>query len=705
MEISWRLGVSGDFATASSWNLAVVPGPADDATIGVKGTYTVTSSVDETVDSLVIAKRHTTLFIAGPSNFAMTNGGVNDGTILVDNGSALNVGTIGQRTTLTNLGNLDLNAAGSETALAIAGDVSLQGNGNVNLSGGGGFATNVATITGNGTLSTDNAISGDGRIGVTTLINEAGGIIDASSGALLITSGLVENSGILESTLGGALDFYPGSATIDNTRRGIIEANGANTSVDLDGVGGITIVGGTLETKGPNAVIELTTGNGVLDGTQPGNPINIEGQFLVEGDATLELKGTIHNTGVITAYAPGGGAWIVAQGDVTLEGGGRIALTNTAPNLAVSAIWGGVLINVDNVIFGTGAIDENQAAAVPSGSFINEAQGTIDANAYAPLVIAGVGPDTNAGLMEATHLGTLLIENVTIDNYLKTTDGTVEAGKDSIVDLGNAAITGGLVTALHGAIIQAEQGSNAITGALITNAGTLGAEGANLSIIGDVANTGTLDANNATLTIDGAVSGGKATIEGSGEINFDGASAVNVTFAAGNSNAILALDMPSEFTGTVSGFATGDYIDLQNINFADDPTLSFSSKTHLLTVADSVSGVTDAITFKGAVGSFSAQSDGDAGTLIADSPPTSNIAAVSHDHDTFAFAPNLGESTIANSNVHSASIDPPKPEFADLVTFRAQVHQDLEYPIAHDATDIAHHAALLGAQHTHDFLV
>jgi hypothetical protein len=48
-------------------------------------------------------------------------------------------------------------------------------------------------------------------------------------------------------------------------------------------------------------------------------------------------------------------------------------------------------------------------------------------------------------------------------------------------------------------------GAGAITGAVVTNAGTIGAEGANLSIVGDVANTGTLDANNATLVISGNV--------------------------------------------------------------------------------------------------------------------------------------------------------------------------------------------------------
>ena len=90
MLISWRQGVSGDFATASNWNPAAVPGPVDDVTIGAKGTYTVTSSVNETVDALSILDKHATLFVTGASNFATTNG-VNDGTIVVDSGSSLSI--------------------------------------------------------------------------------------------------------------------------------------------------------------------------------------------------------------------------------------------------------------------------------------------------------------------------------------------------------------------------------------------------------------------------------------------------------------------------------------------------------------------------------------------------------------------------------------------------------------------------------------
>ena len=93
MNISWTQGVNGNFATASNWNPAVVPGPGDDAIIGAKGTYTVTSSVAETVDSLNIADKHATLLIDGASSFFDTFGGVNDGTLVVDGSSSMFIGT------------------------------------------------------------------------------------------------------------------------------------------------------------------------------------------------------------------------------------------------------------------------------------------------------------------------------------------------------------------------------------------------------------------------------------------------------------------------------------------------------------------------------------------------------------------------------------------------------------------------------------
>ena len=254
MLISWRQGVSGDFATASNWNPAAVPGPADDARIGAKGTYTVTSSINETVDSLTIAKQSITLLIAG-GTFTTTNGGVNDGTVTVDTGSAFDVGTTGGSSTLTNLANVDLNA----TAFVFNGDASLEGNGKVTLSD-----DPHNSISGD-SLSSNNIISGAGTISVTTLVNEVGGTIDATGvNSLSIVSsfgiGPIENSGTLESTNRNHLSTVGGLeiefARITNTPLGIIEANGPNTKIELLNC---RVVGGTLETRGANAVIDISS--------------------------------------------------------------------------------------------------------------------------------------------------------------------------------------------------------------------------------------------------------------------------------------------------------------------------------------------------------------------------------------------------------------------------------------------------------------
>jgi hypothetical protein len=630
--VSWKFGVSGDFATASNWSPAAVPGPADDVTIGTKRTYTVTSSANETIDSLTITDKHATLLITGQSVFS-TSSGVNDGTITVDSGSNLSIS------------NFTFPPPGS-----------------------------------------------------------------------FVNSGTLEAKNTNNLSIGGSLSFS--QETITNTPQGVIEANGANTRVNLGATGNTTIVGGTLETQGANAVINMGGGGGdltsggtigsgtTLDGTQPGNPVNIVGNVVGTFEAAIGLIGTINNHGVITIG--GDFPWLVCEGNVTLDGGGDITMTDPfIPTLNFApSIFGGVLTNVDNTISGTAVIGQMETSGGLGphvGTFINEAKGTIDADASTPILITGIGPDTNAGLMEATQGGTLLIDGVTIDNFLHHAKGTVEAGQNSTVGLENATITGGLVKALSGSIIEAEQGSNIITGAHVKNAGTIGAESADLTIVGDVHNhKGDLDANNATLVIDGAVKGGTATLEGTGEIEFGGASSAHVKFAA-NAEATLKLDDPLTFKGTVSGFTAGNYIDLTDIDFANKPTLHYSLKKEVLTVTDNVTHVTDTIKFEGVIGSFSAQSDGSAGTLITVSSPT-NMVSVSHCQDSFVFHSHPGENAAANFNAHNDVLDPPHSEFANLAALLTEAHHDAA---VHDGTEIAtlDHAMALAAHQAHGFLV
>jgi hypothetical protein len=149
------------------------------------------------------------------------------------------------------------------------------------------------------------------------------------------------------------------------------------------------------------------------------------------------------------------------------------------------------------------------------------------------------------------------------------------------------------------------------------NAGMIVANGGNLFISVSVENSGTLEASNGkTLTITGTVTGGTAVIHGAGNIVFEGPSSANVTFDAG-STGILDLFDATQFTGTVAGMssAPGAAIDPQNIAFADDPTVNFNARTHLLTVTDPVTHVTDKIKIVG-TGTFTASLAGDGITTL-----------------------------------------------------------------------------------------
>jgi hypothetical protein len=64
-------------------------------------------------------------------------------------------------------------------------------------------------------------------------------------------------------------------------------------------------------------------------------------------------------------------------------------------------------------------------------------------------------------------------------------------------------------------------------------------------------------------------------------------------------------------------------------------------------------------------------------------------AATGHAADTFVFAPNFGQNTITNFNVHNDTLELPKSEFADLATVLGDAHQNgIDTVIAHDAHDM-----------------
>jgi hypothetical protein len=320
----WQVG-NGDFNVGTDWSSLVPPTLGVDTRISAAGTYTVTSSADETTNSLVTGKGATLAINA--STFTITNGtgtGANAGTIAVTDGATLQVGC-----TFKNTGTVQLNSVFVPTKLVLSSDVVLSGAGDVTLSDSD--QNEIATAIGAQATFTNlaNTISGAGLIGTgdgtLTLINNK--IIDATgiNNALVIDTGTaVVNTGTLESTAVAGLTLYD---DINNTG-GLIYAASTGSSVNLNG---ITVSGGKLNIVA-GATAEATGGTDSLDGMT----ITDKGVLEATHDSTMTFSDT-------TVNATGG----------TVEASDAITLSAATILLSDATINGGTLTTSDGCVIET----------------------------------------------------------------------------------------------------------------------------------------------------------------------------------------------------------------------------------------------------------------------------------------------------------------------------------------------------------------
>jgi len=89
---------------------------------------------------------------------------------------------------------------------------------------------------------------------------------------------------------------------------------------------------------------------------------------------------------------------------------------------------------------------------------------------------------SNAGLLEATSHGVLVLDT----NVANTSTGIVKAAASgSHIELDGATITGGTISDVSGSFIDSIGGASEIsTATTLVNAGRLGAEGGDLTIVG-----------------------------------------------------------------------------------------------------------------------------------------------------------------------------------------------------------------------------
>jgi hypothetical protein len=524
-QIDWKNTAGGDFNTGSNWSGGVVPGPADDAIINAatKSGYTVSASVSDTVNSIQTIAL-TTLAING-GTFTASSGsgtGANAGTIAVGNNTAFDAGG-----TLSNTGKVTLNSGGNVTSFVVgAANLTLSGGGSVALTDNGqNFivgATAAATLT-----NVDNKISGAGTIGNggMILVNQAKGVIDATGANALVlsaTGGTATNGGELEGAGTGGL-------TIDGMT--VINSSGGSllgvSAVNLESA---TLIGGTLKTIG-TGVIDTVDRGSLLDGTT--TAVTNQGVLDISNNTSLNIQGTIANTGTIAMNSGGNVTQLVVTTKSATLSGGTVNLTDNSQNFILGTIIGprggqtvSTLTN-SGVIQGGGNIGSNLVLtntatidATDGNNAIIIATGNVN--------VAGSNVVANSGTLESTNpgklsgLGGLVLSGVTVVNS-GTTGLILANGLHTHVDLQGATIRGGELDTLSGGVIQTaanDRGSllDGVAAPVINEGALLINNNSSLTIQGSISNIGTISLASGGNVTQLVVSTKNATITG-GAVN------------------------------------------------------------------------------------------------------------------------------------------------------------------------------------------
>jgi hypothetical protein len=380
MSHSWMSG-NGDWNTASNWTNGL---PASDSTalITASGSYTVTSSRENTVAILEMANGATLAINAHEVNVLQgTGSGALAGTIEIGNATSLVLGSFNQQQGATkqnpagdggnaaykNTGTIIIQSGGF---LKVKDAVQINGGGKIVLTGHGRIAAYELPTSGSlGQLTNESTISGSGIIasGSTDpyliFINGANGVIDGNGNgtneplAITVADAGFSNEGLLQAS--GPSGVLSLGEKIKNSGR-IVSAS-AGAMVQL---GGAEIDGGTISTVA-GAVLQAQEGNNVINTT---TPIANAGSIECSG-GNLTVTGSVNNSGALTV-GPGSVLRIegeVTGGTATIYGSGKLELGGpSSVNVSFDPASNGILLlNSAEKYTGTIAgMDVNAAASI-----------------------------------------------------------------------------------------------------------------------------------------------------------------------------------------------------------------------------------------------------------------------------------------------------------------------------------------------------
>jgi plastocyanin len=471
-----------------------------------------------------------------------TSAGVSNAGTIEATGTA---GLIIQNTTVTQSG------AGVIEAIGAGTHVDLEG---ATVDGG------TLTTMGGGVIQTKSGL-GSAKLDGST---EAGAVDNLGAtvvnGAALVLVGAIDNSGSISLDSGNQLEIASGDATLTGGGTIVMKRSpGDNNNDTLTGTSAITPA--TLHN-----VDNTISGSGVIgSGGYPSNLLALDNQAAGVIDATDNAGGQLTidtGNGSVTTTNAGliegtGTAGLLIQATALDNSGGTISAgTGSRVDLQNSVIYGGTLQTS-----GTGIIDTVDSGSTLNGASVGGAltnSGAVAVNSGDTLTVAGTIHNTGSITVGRSGAATL-DAGATFDGHgdISLTDnaGNILGGGFENVDnlISGAGTVSATITNDTGGVIAADFADNALT----LQTGTA------------ITNNGTFEANGGVLSVSDAVTGtGHAIITAGGSMQFAKDFQQDVAFNGGASAG--SLQLADAYSGTVTGFSTGDSIDLAFLSA--DPT-------------------------------------------------------------------------------------------------------------------------------------
>lgn len=327
------------------------------------------------------------------------------------------------RNSFENNGTIDVNplGGGSTTSMFFADTMTLEGDGEIELSAGSSRARIQTAV---GAVLTANplmTVRGTGRIEAEYVNN---GLVSSNElGEFELTVNDKVNNAVMEAIGGSSLRIQNIAITQSPTAE--IRALGSLSEIRLLTA---TIVGGNLVSKGLGKTI--VTSSSVLDG------VDHRGEIDVVNGRVLTLRNSFTNSGFVTVNPVGGGSAtsVFVEDTMAISGGGTIVLNAPESRARIQTDVGAVLtLAADQTIRGLGRIEAD---------LINN--GLIRSDAGSEIVFS-IEPKVNNSIIEAVGGSAVRFSNIAVT---QGASGEIRAdGASSLVIFTGTGLVGGeLVT-------------------------------------------------------------------------------------------------------------------------------------------------------------------------------------------------------------------------------------------------------------------